>query len=41
MTDVTINVGQVRPFRFHRHELDRDPAPAGEAVDAAFLDYGV
>ena len=41
MTHVTVRAEGVRRFRFHRHELDRDPAPAGKGPDAAFLDYGV
>ncbi|HEV3365229.1 MAG TPA: crosslink repair DNA glycosylase YcaQ family protein [Acidimicrobiia bacterium] len=41
MTDLSMSVEEVRRFRFHRHELDRDPAPAGKKRDAAFLDYGV
>jgi hypothetical protein len=41
MTDVAVGVEGVRRFRFHRHELDQDPAAAGKGRDAAFLDYGV
>lgn len=41
MTDVAVSVEEVRRFRFHRHELDRDPAPGRRGRDAAFLDYGV
>ena len=36
-----VDVEDVRRFRFHRHELDRDPAPVGQGRDAGFLDYGV
>jgi Winged helix DNA-binding domain len=41
MADRAVGVEAVRRFRFQRHELDRDPAPAGKAGDAALLDYGV
>jgi hypothetical protein len=41
MTVRAVSVEEVRRFRFHRHELDRDPPPAGKGRATAFLDFGV